>query len=359
MDHAHRFNDSIHPRVARAVRWFGTKEWNRDQNTITFYKFRRISQIQITKNLQRLRGNSVLFQQGHEQPLGASVAHVWSSISVLSAVLAWARNGPDVLTSLRHRMPRTLRDLLTHWHRYSMLRYSTNARAWCYALEWCRVALLNEFTFCNCAMWHANNLNGYEPRLMDITRLRTWFKLGTGKCYTESHDSGCSLDRRHWVGIYIDWAGNPNEILKNPDQKVMQPQRTAEKNIIPTIPTIPTVPTVPTVPSIPTQSWSRMIQDDPGWPRIVFDADSAMLIRTFGCWFRWRWFDSIFFDPEIIRFKEKPRQWLPFYCIPFSKVFCLKWCQNTLRKPMWIREVLFPPWQVKFPTCIFENDIMI
>ena len=119
----------------------------------------------------------------------------------------------------------------------------------------------------------------------------------------------------------------------------------------------PDRPDRPDCPTIPTQSWSRMIQDDPGWSRIIFDADSAMLIRTFGCWFRWRWFDSIFFDPEIIRFKEKPRQWLPFYCIPFSKVFCLKWCQNTLRKPMWIREVLFPPWQVEFQTCIFENNI--
>ena len=35
------------------------------------------------------------------------------------------------------------------------------------------------------------------------------------------------------------------------------------------------------------------------WSRMVFDADFATLIRTFGCWFRWRWFDSIVSDPEI------------------------------------------------------------
>lgn len=52
------------------------------------------------KKIQCLRGNSVLFQQGHEQPPGASVAHVWSSISVLSAVLAWARRRAGCLNLL-------------------------------------------------------------------------------------------------------------------------------------------------------------------------------------------------------------------------------------------------------------------
>ena len=39
---------------------------------------------------------------------------------------------------------------------------------------------------------------------------------------------------------------------------------------------VPTILTVPTIPTIHPRCWSR----------IVFDDDSATLIRTFGCWFR-------------------------------------------------------------------------
>ena len=170
--------------------------------------------------------------------------------------------------------------------------------------------------------------------------------LGTGKCYTESHDSECWLDRRHWIGIYIEWIGNPNEILKNRDQKGNATRKERKKKHHPDHPDRdhpdhpdrpdgpdrPDRPDHPDHPDGPDHPHTSLILDDPGWSRIVSDADSAMLIRTFGCWFRWRWFDSMFFDPEIIRFKEKPRQWLPFYCISFSKVFCLKWCQKYTTK---------------------------
>ena len=116
---------------------------------------------------------------------------------------------------------------------------------------------------------------------MDITRLRTWFKLGTGKCYTESHDSGCSLDRRHWVWIYIDWAGNPNEIFEEPRSKGNATPKNGRKKHHPDHPDHPDRPDRPDCPEHP---HTILIQDDPGWPRMTQDR-------------LWRWFCDA--DPNV------------------------------------------------------------
>jgi hypothetical protein len=83
---------------------------------------------------------------------------------------------------------------------------------------------------------------------------------------------------------------NPKELKK--------PQRYLKRNPKETLKKKETlIPITPTIPTMYSGCWSR----------IVFDADSATLIRMFGCWFRtllryaapWRWIDPILSDPEL------------------------------------------------------------
>ena len=100
---------------------------------------------------------------------------------------------------------------------------------------------------------------------------------------------------------------------------------------IPTIVTIATIPTIATLPTVPTvhpdHLYTMLIRS-----RIVFDADSATLIRTFGCWFRWRWFDSIVSDPEIT----------PSF--PLAGSFSVSWRRKCAR-----------PFADSFPELPFKN----
>ena len=109
--------------------------------------------------------------------------------------------------------------------------------------------------------------------------------------------SGCWLDQRGWIGTdIVGWQlyGLPRPYW---------PSRTS--------------------------CWSRI-------NRTVFDADVATLIRTFGCWFQWRWFDSTVSDLETTH--QKLEKIMPNSGIGPASRKCRSakyHCTNLLKSCFW------------------------